>query len=51
MQITVASLSFSLGLLALGALLSRKGTTRWLSIFSFIPLTQLCFETYIVGED
>ena len=51
MQITMSSASFSLGLLALGAVLDRKSTTRCFSLFCFIPLTQLCIERFIFGED
>ena len=49
--ITFASACFSLGLLALGAILDRKDMTRSFAFFCFIPATQLSIETYILGED
>ena len=37
--ITMASGCFSLGLLALGAILDREDTTRSFALFCFIPVT------------
>ena len=51
MQITMSSASFSLGLLALGTVLDRKPNTRCFSLFCFIPMTQLCIERFLFGQD
>ena len=51
MQISLSSMCFSLGLLALGFVLDRKPTTRSFSLFCFIPIAQLCIEKFIIGED